>query len=137
MLYKVVAVLVNPNNVLTHTQLYPTYAPDQEFNRTYNSLDSRYVQCSSHKEAILPPLLEHNSPSEAHFYPLTHSRPSLLHTHNSLPFTSHPHTLRGLSLTLYASQDCKVASLHLRVDWWGPLGHAGGTGLRRLGQWVS
>lgn len=80
--------------------------------------------CSSHTEALLPPLLEHTSPSEAHFYPLTHARPLLLHTHTSAPFISHPHT-RGLNLTLYASPDCKVASLHLRVDWWGSLGRAG------------
>jgi glycosylphosphatidylinositol deacylase len=83
-----------------------------------------YAGCSCYTEAVLPPLLEHTSPSEAHFYPLTHARPLLLHTHTGAPFTSHPHT-HGLNLTLHASPECKVASLHLRVDWWGSLGRAG------------
>ena len=103
-----------------------TYAPDQECNSTPNSLNFTLRSLLiSQKEAILPPLLEHTSPSEAHFHPLTQPRPLLLHAHSSAPFTSHPHTPRGLNLTLYTSQDCKVASLHLRVDWWSSLGRAG------------
>jgi hypothetical protein len=102
-----------------------TYTPDKECNSTYNCLDSYYVRCSPHTEELLPPLLAHTSPSEVYFYPLTHARPLLLllHTHTSAPFTSHPH-VRGLNLTLYASPDRRVASLHLRVGWWGSLGRA-------------
>ena len=107
-------------------QVGATYAPDQECNSTPNSLNFTLRSLLiSQKEAILPPLLEHTSHSEAHFHPLTHPRPLLLHAHSSAPFTSHPHTPRGLNLTLYTSQDCKVASLHLRVDWWSSLGRAG------------
>src|SRR5216684_4618290 len=75
-------------------------------------------------EPLLPPLLEDTSSSEAHFHPLMQSRPLLLHTHTGAPFTSSPRT-RGLNLTLYTSSDCQVASLRLRIDWWGTLGRAG------------
>jgi len=61
--------------------------------------------------------------SETHFHPLTHSRPSLLHTHTAAPFATPPPS-RGLNLTLYASQECQVGSLHLHIDWWGTLGRA-------------
>ena len=79
----------------------------------------------SQKDTILPSLLDHPSPSEAYFYPLSHARPSLLYTHTSAPFTSHLHTPRGFNLTLHTPQECEVASLHLRVDWWSSLGRAG------------
>ena len=114
------------SNALVVYRVGATYAPDQECVGTSNSFDfTRRSLLISRKEAILPPLLEYTSPSEAHFHPLSHAKPSLLHTHTSAPFTSHPHTPRGLNLTLYTSQDCKVASLHLRVDWWASLGRAG------------
>jgi hypothetical protein len=80
--------------------------------------------CSSHIDTLLPPVLEHLSFSEAHFHPLTHPRPLLLHTHTGAPFTSSLHT-RGLNLTLYSSLDCQVTSLRLHVDWWGTIGRAG------------
>ena len=136
LLHKDVTVQVNPNNVLSDIQLpsllsnalvvyrvSATYASDQGCNSAYNCMDS--VSAAQRlTEALLPPLLEHTSLSEAHFHPLTHARPLLLHIHTGAPFTSHPHT-RGLNLTLHSSPDCKVASLHLRVDWWGSLGRAG------------
>jgi hypothetical protein len=76
-------------------------------------------------EPLLPSLLKHDSNfSEAHFRPLTQSRPLLLHTHTSTPFTSSPYE-RSLNLTLYTSPDCPVASLRLHIDWWGTLGRAG------------
>jgi len=93
------------------------------------------VRSSCRTEPLLPPLLEHTSPPEAHFHPLTLSRPSLLHTHTGAPFTSPPHS-RGVHLTLYASPDCKVASLHLRIDWWGSLGRAGARYWKALPSWA-
>jgi glycosylphosphatidylinositol deacylase len=133
-----VTVPVNSDNLLSDIQLPSvlsnalvvyrvgaTYAPDQECNSTYNWIGfTPMFAAHAIQRRLLPPLLEHTSPSEAHFYPLTHARPLLLHTHTGAPFTSHPHT-HGLNLTLHASPDCKVASLHLRVDWWGSLGRAG------------
>ena len=137
LLYKGVSVPVNANNVLSKIELpsllsnalvvnrvRATYVSSQECNSVYNSMFPFCVRCSSHTEPLLPPLLEHTSPSEAHFYSLMHARPSLLHTHSSAPFISHTHT-HGLNLTLYASPDCKIDSLHLRVDWWASLGRAG------------
>ena len=63
-----------------------TCAPDQECNSTSNSVNFALRSLLiSQKEAILPPLLEHTSPPEAHFYPLSHARPLLLHTHTSAP----------------------------------------------------
>ena len=63
-----------------------TYAPDQECNSTSISVNFTLLSLLiSQKEAILPPLLEHTSPSEALFYPLSHPRPVLLHTHTSAP----------------------------------------------------
>jgi hypothetical protein len=75
-------------------------------------------------EPLLSPFLEHTSLSETHFHSLAHTQPSLLHTHFGAPFASSSLT-RGLNLTLYPSPDCPVASLRLRVDWWGTLGRAG------------
>jgi hypothetical protein len=75
------------------------------------------------QSCLLPPILEHQSFSEAHFHPLTQVRPLLLHTHSGAPFTS-SHTY-GLNLTLYTSLDCQVTYLRLRVDWWGTIGRAG------------
>lgn len=77
-----------------------------------------------HAEPLLPPLLAHTSLSEAHFHLLAPSQPSFLHSHTDAPFTSSAHA-RGLNFTLYLSPDCRVASLNLRVDWWGTLGRAG------------
>lgn len=114
-----------------------TCAPDQECNSTSNSVNFALRSLLiSQKEAILPPLLEHTSPPEAHFYPLSHARPSLLHPHTSAPFTLHPYTPRGLNLTLYASQNCKVASLHLRVDWWSSLDRASARYWTALSGWA-
>ena len=101
-----------------------TYTPNQGCKSAYNCLFSICLRCSFHTEPLPPPLLEHTLPSEAHFYPLTLARTLLLHTHSSTPFTLHTHK-HGLNLTLYALPDCKVASLHLRVDWWASLRRAG------------
>ena len=76
------------------------------------------------RSCLLPPILEHQSFSEAHFHPLTQVRPLLLHTHTGAPFTSSLHT-HGLNLTLYTSLDCQITSLRLRIDWWGTIGRAG------------
>ena len=130
---------VNKTNIFSDIQLpsvlsnalvvFRVGATYEECDSTYSSLRSCCVHCSSHTEPLLPPLLEHTflehmSPSEAHFYPLTHARPLLLHTHTGAPFISYPHK-HGIKLNLYTSPDCKVTSLHLRVDWWGSLGRAG------------
>lgn len=120
LLYKGVTVSVNPNNVLSDIQLPSLLSNALVVYR----VGATYASDQGCNKPLLPPLLEHTSSSEAHFYPLTHARPLLLHTHTGAPFISHPHT-RGLNLTLYASPDCKVASLHLRVDWRGSLGRAG------------
>ena len=58
-----------------------------------------------------------------------------LHTHSSAPFTSHTDK-HGLNPTLYALPDCKVASLHLRVDWWASLGRAGARYWTAVPGWV-
>ncbi|KAH9047006.1 PGAP1-like protein-domain-containing protein [Lactarius deliciosus] len=120
LLYKCVTVPVNPNNVHSDIRLPSLLSNALVVYR----VGATYASDQRCDNPLLTPLLEHTSPSEAHFYPLTHARPLLLHTHSGAPFTSHPHT-RGLNLTLYASPDCKVASLHLRVDWRGSLGRAG------------
>ena len=79
-----------------------------ECNSTSNSLDFTLRSLLiSQNDMLRPPLLEHTSPLEAHFYPLSHARPLLLHTHTNAP-------IRILLVTL-----------------------ALGTGLRCLaGQWV-
>ena len=137
LLYKGASIPINPNNILSNIQLPSllsnalvvyrvgaAYTSDQVCNGAKNFFYTFCVRYSSHTEPVLPPLLEHTSPSEAHFYSLTHAQPLLLHTHSSAPFLPHTHT-HGLNLTLYASPDCKVDSLHLRVDWWVSLGRAG------------
>ena len=63
------------------------------------------------KEALLPPLFE---PSEAHFYPLSHTRP---HTHTSAPFTSQ------ISISIHVASNlphtpCKTAKSHLCTCAW-------------------
>jgi GPI inositol-deacylase len=137
LLYKDASISLNPNGVLSRVHLpsllsnvllvyrvTAIYAEGQSCSGELNCCNSC---CSTgHRiiEPLLPPLLEHASLSEAHFHPLTQSRPLLLHTHTSAPFTSSPYE-RGLNLTLYTSLDCQVASLRLHIDWWGTLGRAG------------
>ena len=128
------AVPINPENVLTRIQLLSllssalvvyrvgaTYTPDQECNSKSFSVQLHATFAAHLSKRSDPPSaaraqLALRSP---------HARRLLLHTHTSAPFKSHPYTPRGLNLTLYVSQDCKVASLHLRVDWWSSLGCAG------------
>ena len=114
------------SNALVVYRVRATDASSQECNSAYKYLFSFCVHCSPHTEPLLPPLLEHTSPSEAHFYSLTQAQPLLLHTPSSALFILHM-LMHGLNLTLYASPDCEVASLHLpvHVDWWASLGRAG------------
>ncbi|KAA1475868.1 PGAP1-domain-containing protein [Dentipellis sp. KUC8613] len=71
---------------------------------------------------LLPPLLQINSPSESHLYPLV-NRPALLHSHAEAPFISR-RSSHGMNLTLYSSAEpaCSVEALILHVDSWGTLG---------------
>ncbi|KAI9510783.1 PGAP1-like protein-domain-containing protein [Russula earlei] len=118
LLYKDVSIPLNPG-ILSRVHL-PFLLSNALLVYRVSATNAEERLCS---ESHLPPLLEHASFSEAHFHPLTHSRPLLLHTHTSAPFITSPHS-RGLNLTLYTSQDCRVTSLHLRIDWWGSLGRA-------------
>lgn len=136
LLYRDASISLNPNDVLSRVHLssllsnvllvYRVTAIHAERQSCSGELNCCNLCCFiAHRniEALLPPLLEHASFSEAHFHPLTQSRPLLLHTHTGAPFTSSPYE-RGLNLTLYASPDCQVASLRLHIDWWGTLGRA-------------
>ncbi|KAI9459683.1 PGAP1-like protein-domain-containing protein [Lactarius psammicola] len=98
LLYKGVTVPVNPNNVLSDIQLPSLLSNALVVYR----VGATYASDQGCNEPLLPPLLEHTSPSEAHFHPLMHARQLLLHTHTAAPFTSHPHT-RGLNLTFRLS----------------------------------
>lgn len=137
LLYKGASITLNSNNMLSRVHL-PSLLSNVLLVYRVTAIHAEGQLCtgvhfmvifvpsyrSSYIDSLLPPLLEHASFSEAHFHPLTQSRKLLLHTHTSAPFTSSPYS-RGLNLTLYSSPDCQVASLRLRIDWWGSLGHAG------------
>ncbi|KAN0118085.1 PGAP1-like domain containing protein [Russula decolorans] len=120
LLYEDASISLNPNDVLSRVHL-PSLLSNVLLVYRVTAIHAEGQSCS---EPLLPPLLEHDSFSEAHFHPLTQSRPLLLHTHTGAPFTSSPYE-RGLNLTLYTSPDCQVASLRLHIDRWGTLGRAG------------
>jgi glycosylphosphatidylinositol deacylase len=136
LLHKDVSISLNSNDVLSRVHLpsllsnvllvYRITAVLAEGQSCSGKLNCCNPCCSIVHHIIepFPPLLEHASFSEASFHPLTQSRPLLLHTHTGAPFISSLYD-RGLNLTLYTSPDCQVASLRLRVDWWGTLGRAG------------
>lgn len=137
LLYKGASISLNPNDVLSRVHLpsllsnvllvyrvTAIHAEGQSCSRELNCCNSCSSTAHRIKETLLPPLLEHASFSEAHFHPLTQSRPLLLHAHTGAPFTSSPYE-RGLNLTLYTSPDCQVESLRLHIDRWGTLGRAG------------
>ena len=136
LLYEDVSISLNPSDVLSRVHLPSLLSNALLVYRvtaiyTEQSCSGELNCCNSccsttHRiiEPLLPPLLEHDSFSEAHFHPLTQSRPLLLHTHTGAPFTSSPYE-RGLNLTMYTSPDCPVASLRLHIDRWGTLGRAG------------
>lgn len=137
LLYKDASISLNPNDVLSRVHLpsllsnvllvyrvTAIHAEGQSCSGELNCLNSCCSVAHRVTEPLLPPLLEHDSFSEAHLHPLTQSRPLLLHTHTGAPFTSSPYE-RGLNLTLYTSPDCQVTSLRLHIDWWATLGRTG------------
>ncbi|KAI0279424.1 PGAP1-like protein-domain-containing protein, partial [Russula aff. rugulosa BPL654] len=120
LLYKDAIISLNPKDVLSRVHL-PSLLSNVLLVYRVTAIHVE-GQCSG---ATSPsPLLEHVSFSEAHFHPLTQSRPLLLHSHIGSPFTSSAYE-HGVNLTLYTSPDCQVASLRLHIDWWGTLGRAG------------
>ena len=158
-LYKGVSVLpVNPKNELTHIQLLlhirtlrgisgqcnvrvtRLIRPISERNSTSNSLHfTLRLLLISQKEALLPLLLEHTSPLEAHFYPLSHARPLLQHTH-TVPARPSAYTRIHAASTLSHTLR-KTAKSQLCTCAWTSgvllVTLALGTGLRCLaGQWV-
>ena len=96
------------SNVLLVYRVTAIHAEGQSCSGELNCCNSCCSTAHRIIEPLLPSLLEHDSFSEAHFHPLTQSRPLLLHTHTGAPFTSSPYE-RGLNLTLYTSPDCPVA----------------------------
>ncbi|KAH9019092.1 PGAP1-like protein-domain-containing protein [Lactarius hengduanensis] len=78
LLYKGVTVPVNPNNVHSDIRLPSLLSNALVVYR----VGATYASDQGCDNPLLTPLLEHTSPSEAHFYPLTHARPLLLHTHS-------------------------------------------------------
>ncbi|KDQ17238.1 hypothetical protein BOTBODRAFT_53383 [Botryobasidium botryosum FD-172 SS1] len=97
-------------------------------------------QCSSQST---PPLLHHTTSStfssESHFHSLSASNSAssdkhlvLLHTHARGPFIpaapSSENASRdggGITFVVYASAECDVSEITLRVDWWSTLGRIG------------
>ena len=137
LLYGDASISLNPNDVLSRVHL-PSLLSNALLVYRVTAIHAEGQSCSGEPnccnpccstvnriiEPLLPPLLEHTSFSEAHFHPLTQSRPLLLHSHTGSPFISSPYK-RGLNLTLYTSPGCQVASLRVHIDWWGTLGRVG------------
>ncbi|KAI0066653.1 PGAP1-domain-containing protein [Artomyces pyxidatus] len=121
MLYKDVSIPIDKPSLQTEVRLPQLLSNALAVYRVTAVYSSQ--SCS---DVRLPPLLRHTSPSEAHFHPLTHDRPVLLHAHTAAPFIPHPaFSDRGVNLTIFSSGECELQALRIRLDWWGMLGRAG------------
>ncbi|KAI0045655.1 GPI-inositol-deacylase [Auriscalpium vulgare] len=121
-LYREAAISVDPKALQTDVRLPHLLSNSLLVYR----VTPEYSPSDTCSRAILPPLLQHASPSETLYHPLTEGRPIHLHSHTAAPFVPHDAGVeRGINLTLYTSGECNVQALRIGIDWWGTLGRMG------------
>lgn len=113
---------LNPNSLSAVVHLPNLRSHSFLVYRVVPVFDITYT-CSS--SPLLPPMLTHTSPSEAHHHSLHPDSAVYLHAHTDAPYLPHNPGAQGVAFTIRASYGCAPAALHLTIDWWRTLGRLG------------